>query len=123
MVKELGPAAFSAYRRLTVTAYSTRDRAHAKLLWRTVMAEDGFEYGVDRTIPALVEAGQEYYGRSLTQLAVADCTDFSPPLGSHIPEKPCAVERVRLGGDVVRRPQVTTGPLVMPSTPAPAPGR
>ena len=107
----LGPAAFPAHRRLTVTAYEIGDKRPAQVLWRTVMAEDGFEYQVGKTIPALVQAGRKYYGRNLTQLAVADCNDFAPPLGSHIPVRACSEVRASVDKGVVRRPQVTVGPL------------
>ena len=124
VVEQLGPAAFPAYRRLTVTAYAMQAKGRAQVLWRTVMAEDGFAYGVDKTIPPLVEAGREYFGRNLTELAVADCNDFAPPIGSHIPTTSCGEMRTRVGGDTVRRPRVTVGPG---STPAPSvaapPGR
>ena len=120
VVKQLGLAAFPAYRRLTVTAYTMKDHGRAEVLWRTVMAEDGFEYAVDKTIPPLVEAGREYFGRNLTQLA-ADCNDYAPPLGSHIPAKACGEVRAQVAGGVVRRPDVTVGPLSTPGVPAPAP--
>ena len=125
VVKQLGLAAFPAYRRLTVTAYSMGPHGRAEVLWRTVMAEDGFEYAVDKTIPPLVEAGREYFGRNLTQLAVADCNDFAPSLGSHIPTTACEEARAQIDGGVVRRPQVIVGPLATPavSAPRPAPGR
>lgn len=120
VVKQLGLAAFPVYRRLTVTAYALNDRKHVRLLWRTVMAEDGFDPAVDRTIPPLVEAGQQYFGRSLTALAVADC-GTAPQLGTRIGSEPCGDVRARLGGDVVRRPQVTVGPLSTPSPSVAAP--
>ena len=107
----LGPAAFPVYRRLTVTAYAMGGKQPAQVLWRTVMAEDGFEFAVNKTIPRLVESGREYYGRNLTQLAVADCNDFAPPLGSHIPIRACGEVRANIDKGVVRRPQVTVGPL------------
>lgn len=114
VVKWLGLAAFPAYRRLTVTAYALRGRAQPQVLWRTVMAEDGFDYDVDKTIPGLVEAGRPYFGRNLTALAAADCNDFAPPIGSHIPTRSCGEVRGHIGGDVVRRGQVTVGPLSTP---------
>ena len=107
----LGLAAFPVYRRLTVIAYAMGGKQPAQVLWRTVMAEDGFEFAVGKTIPSLVDSGREYYGRNLTQLAVADCNDFAPPLGSHIPMRPCGEVRANLNEGVVRRPQVTVGPL------------
>lgn len=106
-----GAAVLPAYRRLTVTAYAINGKRQAQVLWRTVMAEDGFDYDVGKTIPRLVLAGRRYFGRSLTALAVADCDDFAPPLGSHIPARACGEVRASVAGGVVRRPQVTVGPL------------
>lgn len=111
--RDLGRARFPAYRRITVTAYDLSRRPKVDVLWRTAMDEDGFVDQVDSTIPPLIQAGARYYGEAVTQLLAADCNDFAPSLGSHIPARPCGAARAAAPAPELRKaPRVIVGPVL-----------